>query len=85
MFKRGHSLYTIPIYNIQPPLDNSNVIEIKYMVCCIIALIRMENSMSLQQCLCQCFRFFLLLVFIVGVTSEFGHEHVQEVNIQYGG
>ncbi len=25
-------------YNIQPPLDNSNVIDIKYMVCCIICL-----------------------------------------------
>ncbi len=35
-------------YNIQPPLDNSNVIDIEYMVCCIIALKRMENSMSLQ-------------------------------------
>jgi hypothetical protein len=35
-------------YNIQPPLDNNNVIDIKYMVCCIIALKQMENSMSLQ-------------------------------------
>jgi hypothetical protein len=31
------------------------------------------------------FKFFLLLVFVVGVTLEFGHERVQEVNIQYGG